>query len=224
LKTEKGDAKTQVAAVAPKAKPVYHVVKKGESMGKVAAKYHVTTKDLLAWNKLKSQKLMVGQKLRVNAPSKTVVDENIAKNTQGGEKSGSQAQKFSSDAKYYVVKKGDYLSKVATDNGVTTENLVSWNSLESNSLLTGQKLRINAPDSGNNAKAINADIAKKADVDTTKADLKMVYYTVKSGDTLWSISQKYNGVTIDQLKEWNKLSGTAGLKVGQKLKVILPQG
>jgi len=224
LNTEKLVEKHENTVAVKTVKPVYHVVKKGESMGKVAAKYHITTKDLLAWNKLKSQKLMIGQKLRVNAPTKTVVDENIAKNSQGSEKSGSQAQKFSTDAKYYVVKKGDYLSKVATDNGVTTEELVSWNSLESNSLLTGQKLRINAPDSGNNAKAINADIAKKADVDTTKADLKMVYYTVKSGDTLWSISQKYNGVTIDQLKEWNKLSGTAGLRVGQKLKVILPQG
>ena len=90
--------------------------------------------------------------------------------------------------------------------------------------MTGQKLRINPPDTGSNTKAANSEISKKAVVDTTKADQKMVYYTVKSGDTLWSISQKYSGVTIDQLKEWNKLSGTAGLKVGQKLKVILPQG
>jgi LysM repeat protein len=41
---------------------------------------------------------------------------------------------------------------------------------------------------------------------------------------LWSISQKYNGVTIDQLKEWNKITGKGGLKVGQKIKVILPAG
>ncbi|MFZ4549720.1 MAG: LysM peptidoglycan-binding domain-containing protein, partial [Bacteroidales bacterium] len=196
----------------------------GESMGKVAAKYHCTTKDLLTWNKLKSQNLMVGQKLRVNAPTKMVVEDELAKNTQAGEKQNGQASKFSSDAKYYVVKKGDYLSKVATDQGVTIDELVSWNSLETNNLMTGQKLRINPPDTGNNTKAANSEIAKKAVVDTTKADLKMVYYTVKSGDTLWSISQKYSGVTIDQLKEWNKLSGTAGLKVGQKLKVILPQG
>ena len=167
---------------------------------------------------------MVGQKLRVNAPTKTIVDEDLAKNTQAGGKQNGQSPKFTSDAKYYVVKKGDYLSKVATDQGVTIDELVSWNSLETNNLLTGQKLRINPPDTGSNTKAANSEISKKAVVDTTKADQKMVYYTVKSGDTLWSISQKYSGVTIDQLKEWNKLSGTAGLKVGQKLKVILPQG
>jgi membrane-bound lytic murein transglycosylase D len=53
---------------------------------------------------------------------------------------------------------------------------------------------------------------------------KQFFYTVKPGDSLWSISQKYNGVTIDQLKEWNKLSGKSSLKVGQKIKVILPAG
>ena len=47
---------------------------------------------------------------------------------------------------------------------------------------------------------------------------------MKPGDTLWSISQKYNGVTIEQLKEWNKISGKSSLKVGQKIKVILPSG
>ncbi len=225
LNTETVVVKTANPTTSTIVKPKYHIVKKGESLGKVAAKYHVTTKNLLAWNKLKSNNLMVGQKLRVNAPSKTVVDENLANNTaSGNEKHSGQPQKFSTDAKYYVVKKGDYLSKVATENGVTTEQLVSWNSLETNNLLTGQKLRVNAPDTGNTTKASTSELAKKAEVDTTKADLKMVYYTVKSGDTLWSISQKYNGVTIDQLKEWNKLSGKAGLKVGQKLKVILPQG
>ncbi len=225
LKTDIANNSVEEKSVVKTVKPVYHVVKKGESIGKVAAKYHVTNKNLLAWNNLKSNNLMVGQKLRVNAPGKIIVEESLAKNPQSGrEKSNEQSQKFSSDAKYYVVKKGDYLSKIATENGVTAEELVSWNSLETNSLLTGQKLRVNPPDSGNNTKLGNTDVAKKADVDTTKANLKMVYYTVKMGDTLWSISQKYNGVTIDQLKEWNKLSGTVGLKVGQKLKVILPEG
>ena len=224
LKTDIANNINEEKAIVKTVKPVYHQVKKGESIGKIAAKYHVTTKNLLAWNKLKNQTLMVGQKLRVNAPTQTVVEESFAKNSKtGSEKTAEQSQKFSSDAKYYIVKKGDYLSKIATEYGVTAEELVSWNSLETNSLLTGQKLRVNPPDSGNNSKLGNTDVAKKADVDTTKANLKMVYYTVKIGDTLWSISQKYNGVTIDQLKEWNKLSGTVGLKVGQKLKVILPE-
>jgi len=43
-------------------------------------------------------------------------------------------------------------------------------------------------------------------------------YTVKSGDTLWSISQKFKGVSIENLRSWNNISGT-GIKPGMKLKL-----
>ncbi len=206
-------------------KPKYHVVKKGESMGKVAAKYKVTTKNLLAWNNLKSQNLKVGQKLRVNSPTQTYAETDGAKKAgSGSEKTADQTQKYSSNAKYHVVEKGEFLSKIATTYSVTTEDLVAWNELETKTLLTGQKLRVNPPDTGTNAKAMAHDTTPKAPANSTEEDLKMVYYTVKSGDTLWSISQKYNGVTIDQLKKWNALTDKGGLKVGQKIKVILPAG
>jgi membrane-bound lytic murein transglycosylase D len=201
--------------------PKYHVVKKGESLGKVAAKYHVTAKNLMAWNSLKTQNVVVGQKIRVNSPGKTSVDESVAVTKEKENmKSSAQQKPISPNAKFHVVKKGEFLSKIATSYGVTTDDLVTWNSLETNNLLVGQKLRVNQPDTGNASKAVAQETQAKA----TKAvqDLKLVYYTVKQGDTLWSIAQHYDGITIDQLKEWNKLSGKSGLKVGQKIKVILP--
>jgi membrane-bound lytic murein transglycosylase D len=204
-------------------KPIYHVVKKGETLGKVAAKYKVTTKNLTAWNKLKSQNLMIGQKLRVNAPGKTVLTEGIASNSETEiTKPVAHTKPVSPNAKYHIVKKGEFLTKIATTYGVTTDELVAWNSLENNNLLVGQKLRVNQPDTGTNASALVQEVPAKEAPANSGNDSKMVYYTVKSGDTLWSISQKYSGVTIDQLKEWNKISGKAGLKVGQKIKVILP--
>jgi len=90
-------------------------------------------------------------------------------------------------------------------------------------VLVGQKLRVNPPDTGINAKTVAQEKPSKGQTQAER-DLKLVYYTVKQGDTLWSIAQHYDGITIDQLKEWNKLSGKAGLKVGQKIKVILPAG
>lgn len=206
-------------------KPKYHLVKKGESLGKIAAKYNVTTKNLIAWNKLKSQNVLVGQKLRVNAPGNTAPEENIAENKEIDKVVPSiNSQQFSSSAKYHIVKKGEFLTKIATTYGVTTNEIIAWNSLETNNLLVGQKLRVNQPDSGNNSKATVQEATAKNKSTNTERDLKLVYYTVKPGDTLWSISLKYDGVTIDQLKEWNKLSGKSGLKVGQKIKVILPAG
>lgn len=204
--------------------PKIYVVKRGESLGKVAAKYHVTTKELMAWNNMKKQNVLVGQKLRVNAPGKSEVDENMAElKIQDGKKATTQKQ-ISPNAKYHVVKKGEFLTKIATTYGVTTDELISWNSLETNNLLVGQKLRVNQPDTGSSSNAIAQETASKTPSNKTEKDLKLVYYTVKQGDTLWSIAQRYDGITIDQLKEWNKLSGKAGLKVGQKIKVILPAG
>jgi len=214
---EKKPATTTVA-------PKYHVVKKGESLGKVATKYHVTTKNLQAWNNLKSTSLIVGQKIRVNAPGKTTVNESLAVTKEKeNNKPTAQLKPVASNAKYHVVKKGEFLTKIATTYGVTTDDLVSWNSLETNNLLVGQKLRVNQPDTGSNTKTVAQETPSKGESQAER-DLKLVYYTVKQGDTLWSIAQRYDGITIDQLKEWNKLSGKAGLKVGQKIKVILPAG
>jgi membrane-bound lytic murein transglycosylase D len=212
--------KQVTSAVAPK----YHVVKKGESLGKVASKYHVTTGNLMSWNKLKNINLVVGQKIRINAPGKTTVDESmaIAKEKENIKPTNQQKQ-VSANAKYHVVKKGEFLNKIATSYGVSTDELVAWNSLETNSLLVGQKLRVNQPDTGSTAKTVAQETPSKGQSQAER-DLKLVYYTVKQGDTLWSIAQHYDGITIDQLKEWNKLSGKAGLKVGQKIKVILPAG
>jgi len=204
-------------------KPQIYVVKKGESLGKVAAKYHVTTKDLVAWNNLKSQNVLIGQKLRVNAPGETVVEESVADNKDShNTKQTVHPKQDISNAKYHVVKKGEFLNKIATSYGVTSDDLVAWNSLETDNVLVGQKLRINPPDSGDNSKSVAHETPANGKSKSSDKDLKLVYYTVKPGDTLWSIAQHYDGITIDQLKEWNKISGKSSIKVGQKIKVILP--
>ena len=48
---------------------------------------------------------------------------------------------------------------------------------------------------------------------------KVVYHTVRSGDTLWEIAQKYPGVTVKQIMNQNGLTEGQSLKVGMKLKI-----
>lgn len=50
---------------------------------------------------------------------------------------------------------------------------------------------------------------------------KVILYTVQPGDTLWIIANRYNGVTVDQLKRLNGISNSKSLKVGSKIKVVL---
>jgi len=215
----KGTAHTPAKQASVNAR--YHVVKKGETLTKISSAYGVTADELVAWNSLESNNVLVGQKLRVNAPAKAEEGETMASNK--GKDSTPNHQKTAT-AKYHVVKKGESLNKISGSYGITTDELVAWNSLETNNVIVGQKLRINAPDSGSNTTTAAQEITKQDKARKAEKDLKLVYYTVKPGDTLWKIAQHYEGITIDQLKEWNKLSGKAGLKVGQKIKVILPAG
>lgn len=202
-------------------KPKYHTVKKGETLGKIAGKYNVTTKNLMAWNKMKSQKLLAGQKLRVNAPGKAIApeqDEQIAEKTTNETVHPKHTQPAGTDthAKYHIVKKGEFAAKIAAKYNITLADLIAWNDLDNTKIQVGQKLKVSA--SENNAVTQKT---KTNEVPKEKQDSKLIYYTVKPGDTLWSISKKYDGITAEQLKEWNKLKSSS-LKVGQKLKVILP--
>jgi LysM repeat protein len=58
-----------------------------------------------------------------------------------------------------------------------------------------------------------AEDAAKSQTQTAKEKVK--YYTVKSGDSLWSIARKYPGVTENDLMKWNKCG--ANIRPGQRL-------
>lgn len=111
----------------------------------------------------------------------------------------------------YRVRSGDYLGKIAERYGVGVSQIKRWNGLKSNNLRIGQRLTIYPRNPVNNIKKSN--IAKTTVQEGTKI------YTVKSGDSLWSISQKFPGVTIQNIKKWNDISGNK-LKPGMKLKIL----
>ena len=113
----------------------------------------------------------------------------------------------------YRVKSGDYLGKIARRYGVRVSDLKRWNGLRSNNLRIGQRLSI-YPRQPHTSSSSNKP---KTTAKTTPKGTPSIY-TVKSGDTLWSISKKYPGVSIQNLKDWNDISGS-NLKPGMKLKV-----
>ena len=115
----------------------------------------------------------------------------------------------------YKVRSGDYLGKIAARYGVGVSQIKRWNGLRSNNLRIGQRLTIYSrkpimtpKNPSNNAKSTS----KNASVASAKV------HTVKSGDSLWTISKKYPGISIENLREWNGISGN-NLKPGTKLKL-----
>jgi membrane-bound lytic murein transglycosylase D len=119
-------------------------------------------------------------------------------------------QFFDSKSKVrYRVRSGDYLGKIARKYGVRVSQIKQWNGLRSNNLRIGQRLTIYP----RNTIATNSSIkAKPTSISTSKT------YIVKSGDSLWSISQKFPGVSIQNIRDWNDISGN-NLKPGMKLKI-----
>lgn len=109
----------------------------------------------------------------------------------------------------YRVKRGDYLGRIAERYGVGVSQIKNWNSMRSNTVKVGQNLIIYP-------KKSSQDIASSAPSQSSSSSERT--YTVRSGDSLWSISQKFPGVSVQNIKKWNDISGT-NLKPGTKLKI-----
>jgi membrane-bound lytic murein transglycosylase D len=103
----------------------------------------------------------------------------------------------------YRVRSGDVLGTIASRHSVSVTQLKQWNNLSSSLIRVGQQLKV-AP---SESKAI-AQITTNASGQT--------FYTVQPGDSLWIISKKNPGLTVDQLKRLNNLN-TNNIKPGQKL-------
>jgi len=112
----------------------------------------------------------------------------------------------------YKVKSGDYLGKIARRYGVRVSQIKRWNGLRNNNIRFGQRLTIYPTKPVSSS---NKTVAKTSSR-TSNSGLKT--YKVKSGDSLWSISQKFPGVSIQNIKDWNDISGTK-LKPGMLLVV-----
>ena len=200
-----------------------YTVKKGDSLWKIANKYNTTVEKLKSANNLKTNTLSVGQKLVIPSISVSpeVSDTYIV---QKGDSLWSIANKFNmtvSELKNlnnltnnllsigqvlkikdsynngkttYTVQKGDSLWVIANKYGITTEELKSYNNLTSNLLSIGQVLKI--PQGKTSTENI---------------------YTVKKGDSLWTIANRYN-TTVEKIKVLNNLTSNL-LSIGQQLKI-----
>ena len=115
----------------------------------------------------------------------------------------------------YKVRSGDYLGKIAERYGVGVSQIKRWNGLRSNNLRIGQRLTI-FPRKPYYSKPVAK--SSKSKVSTEAASKAGKIHIVESGDSLWTISKKYPGISVENLKEWNGISGN-NLKPGTKLKL-----
>jgi len=123
-------------------------------------------------------------------------------------------QFFDNDTKIrYRVRSGDYLGKIARRYGVRVSQIKSWNGLRSNNLRIGQRLTIYPRKPGT-----QSSVSTQQKIATTKIDSNAKTYKVQKGDSLWSISQKFPGVSVQNIKDWNNINSSK-LKIGMTLVV-----
>lgn len=134
--------------------------------------------------------------------------EALAKNTLGST--------YGRELVAYRVRSGDVLGKIAERYHVRVGDIKNWNNLNSNTIRIGQQLNIwILPTTRQSYKtAVATNVPTVIDQPLLNPDSKI--YTVQPGDTLWDISRKFEGLTIEKLKTLNNLKSTK-LQPGQKL-------
>jgi LysM repeat protein len=177
-----------------------HTVEKGDSLWKIAIKYQTTVSDLKSINNLNTDFLQVNQKLKVSGAAAATVEKTASNNISTAATSTS----------VYVVKKGDYLGKIAQQYSTSVAEIKSLNGLNSDMIFVGQKLKVTGK--------IEVPTPPKESVTPAPAPSSTTsMYTVVSGDTLGGIGLEHK-MTVQELKKLNHLKSDM-IYVGQKLKV-----
>jgi peptidoglycan lytic transglycosylase D len=191
--------KQNLAALPPsqRVKWLRHKVVRGDTLIRIATRYDTTVEVLRTTNKLRGNSIRTGQHLVVPVAVKN--PERYASLFKDKPAQSDEREMT------YVVRSGDSLWEIAHTHGVSIEQLAQWNNLASGTVITpGERLTIRSRI--NTARAVNT--------------IRLINYTVRQGDSLFLISQKYN-VSVTDLKSWNGLDRQKYLRPGQKLKLYI---
>ena len=186
---------------------IVYRVKSGDYLGRIASRHRCTVAQIKRWNNLSSNNIRVGQRLVIyrggSAPASASSSSSASSSTT------SQSTPAPANATTYTVKSGDVLGKIAERHGCTAAQLKAWNNLTSNNIRVGQKLIVSAAASSSSAQSTPAAAAQSGEYTT---------YTIKSGDSFYSIAKNYPGVSAQDITNFNGLSSSK-IKPGMTIKI-----
>lgn len=200
-------------ALAQDYRRVTYRVRRGDNMRSVARRLGVSPATIMKSNGLRSQRLRVGQTLRVNVPI-------VTRQTTSSRPSTARSTPDTpvASTKFYVVRKGDTLYSIANRYGISASALRNANNISGNNISVGQRLTINASGTPTKRHVVLEEVPAKLQKQVNKRPLaNRATYKVRKGDTLFSIASSAN-MSVNQLKKLNGIRNN-NLKVGQTLKL-----
>ena len=167
-----------------------YIVEKGDTLYSIATKFSTTVQAIKTLNNLTTNTLLPGKHIYIPTSSEMPTEPTTPE---------VPTQPFEPDIPYltYTVQRGDSLWKISRKYEVPVNDIISFNNLSSVNLQIGDELKIPLTSQDNNT-------ASKT-------------YTVKTGDTLWSIAKNFD-VSVNDLKAANNLTSNL-LSVGQTLTI-----
>lgn len=174
-----------------------YTVASGDTLSSIARKYKTTVSAIKASNNLKSDLILINQKLTINSKVSTGSNSN----------SGTTNQNQSTTTSAYTVVSGDTLSGIARRYNTTVAKIKSSNNLKSDLIFVNQKLVINGKTS------TKSETVEQNKTDSNEAPVGS--YKVVAGDTLSALARRFN-TTVAKITRDNKLSSDM-IYVGQTL-------
>lgn len=180
-----------------------HIVKKGDTLSRVAKRYGVPVEPIIEINNIKkTTRLSTGMNLIIPIPRLSNGKKNLVGNKISKEE-GPYNNQIESEI-IYTIKPGDTLWSISSEMGINIGALSKWNNLHpERKLRPGDKLKIKL-------KEINPP------TEDFPSDNKKVIYIVKPGDSLWSIAKKYS-CTISEIKTWNNIEKSDLIHPGDRI-------
>jgi membrane-bound lytic murein transglycosylase D len=169
----------------------HYKVKRGDTLSRVAKRFSIAPSELKRLNGLKSSTLKAGATLVISQPRTGNAEfARVQNELFGKSRSVAAAQRTVSR---YKVRRGDTLSTIARKHGLSTKQLANLNGLRGKThVRLGQVLKVTT----------SAKRTQTASRSSGRRSTKRISYAVRKGDTLFSISKRYN-VTVEQIRDWN---------------------
>ena len=208
IPVDRADTFRQAIADLPPEKRIQwnrHKVKKGETLSHIAKRYHTTVAALKTTNNLRNASIRIGEHLMVPTSSQGLDNYRLSAGQRLHRKQNSARNGYKTQ---HRVSHGDTFWDLSRQYSVSVRKLASWNGMApGDPLRVGQKLVL------------------WVDQPSTKtlhpgSKVRPVHYTVRKGDSLARISNRFK-VSVNDLRRWNALPKGRYLQPGQRLKLYV---